>query len=115
VFWLDVPHKPIWLDPQPGTGYADPIGPDTLAEGIDPGLGYGSPVQAGGVAPFALATPHQAPAPTVAVLQGYQPQIFKVVADGSGTISDYTGVTYDAHITGIADYHHPKVRLDPSY
>ena len=54
---------------QVGTGFADQIGPNTLAEGIpDPYGGYGQG-QFGGVSPFALATPHQASGATLAQLQ----------------------------------------------
>ena len=65
--YLDHGGTPVYLD-QVGTGIAEQIGPNTLAEGPDPYGGYGQG-QFGGVSPFALATPHQAPSGALAQLQ----------------------------------------------
>jgi hypothetical protein len=54
VAWFDQGGKSPIVDPQ-GTGFADQLPPgNTLAEGI--------PDPTGGITPFAMATPHQAPA-----------------------------------------------------
>jgi hypothetical protein len=61
--WWDPPPKAV-LDPKP---FADP--PWTIVE--TPGIpgGGGDPFQAGGITPFALATPQQAPPGTLAAMQ----------------------------------------------
>jgi hypothetical protein len=65
--WLHQPGKPAWLDNVPlGTGFSDRFGPYTWAEVIQDPVGGFGPAQSGGFAPFALATPHQAPAGTLA-------------------------------------------------
>jgi hypothetical protein len=53
------PPKPVWVDPK------------MPFEGLQPYLPFGAaPTQGGGVVPFSLATPHQAPASTLAAVQG---------------------------------------------
>jgi hypothetical protein len=74
-----------------------------------PGATEPEQVQGGSVSPFALATPQQAPAHVLAAF--HQAALPKVTADRTGSIQDYTGVTFDAHITGIGDFH--KVQADP--
>jgi hypothetical protein len=54
-----------------GTGFADPLGPNTLAEGIPDPSQLGGQVQAAGLAPFALATMPQAPAAVRAAFYRY--------------------------------------------
>lgn len=60
--WWDHHGTPPAIDYfPPGTGFADQIGPNTLAEGIpDPMGGFGGSAQTARLAPFAMATPHQA-------------------------------------------------------
>jgi hypothetical protein len=82
--WLDI-HKVPWLDkipesdlPQSTVGAADPIGPNTIAEGIpDPFGNAGYPVPNPWLTPFALATPHQVPASTLELMQGANPLLRK--------------------------------------
>jgi hypothetical protein len=53
------PPKPPWVDPK--MPWMDPVDPIPFG---------GAPTQGGGVVPFSLATPHQAPASTLAAMQG---------------------------------------------
>ena len=79
--YLDHGGTSVYLD-QVGTGIAEQIGPNTLAEGPDPYGGYGQG-QFGGVSPFALATPHQAPSGALTQLQ--LPYGTSVYLDQGGT------------------------------
>ena len=106
-FWLDHPGTlPYWADnprTHPPHDYYV-AGPGYVAPG--------TPVQAGGVSPFALATPQQAPANMLAALQGGgggTPNFvtFGPVDVGTGGTSDFTGwgdqpsVWWDQPHTGL--------------
>lgn len=84
--WRDI-HKVPWFDlPQSTVGAADPIGPNTLREGIpDPFGNVGDPTQIPGLTPFALATPHQVPASTLELMQGVNPLLRKRPLDDGAT------------------------------
>lgn len=100
AFWWDHPGTPAYIDYiSQGTGFAD-VGGNTIQEGI-PGNQPGVPVQT----PFALATPHQAPANTLAALQG---------AGGAGFntwVPDVTG-PWDQTMTGRYDPPHTGIMRD---
>ena len=114
VAWIDHHQTHPWIDYySPGTGIADQFGPNTIQEGMPqfPGAG-GDPVQAGGIAPFALATAHQAPANTLAAIQGMAGQgpggqaMFNTLP-----VVDFS-VWWDQPQTGWADQHHTAIFRD---
>ena len=100
---IDTTLPTLWTDLK--LQHTDPI----FDYRFGPGITEPEQVEGGSVSPFALATPQQAPAHVLAAF--HQAALPKVMADRTGSIQDYTGVTFDAHITGIGDFH--KVRADP--
>lgn len=117
LFWLDYPKSP-WTDTHPGhwpdvkIPYIDHqiAGPVGVPPGGDPWGGYGAGQT---LAPFALATPQQAPQATLAAMQGaarlggnFGPTIWWWDQHTAWWLdSGYTHPIVDAGATGVAPYY----------